>query len=171
MLAKKFKDHKNKVTYPCFVQPKLDGFRMMKESDGEVAWTRGGKEHVQECVGHLMWDTDHDMVDGELILPGNLPLQATSRAAKKFKPGLSETLLYCVYDIVDPRLPFDYRYSLLEEHFKNAPENVFLVPCTKVNNEDNCLKPILDTFRKGMRERSFVVGTVDMISVTDRTVC
>lgn len=46
MLAKKFEDHKDKLKYPCFVQPKLDGIRCIAvvEADGKVTlWSREQK--------------------------------------------------------------------------------------------------------------------------------
>lgn len=135
MLAHKFKGKEHKVTYPCFVQPKLDGFRMLKEGDGLTAWTRGGKKHVQACVSHLMWDTGVNMIDGELILPHMPPLQETSRAAKKFRPDVSPTLIYAVYDVVEPNLSFEGRYALLQGLAENAPPNIRVVETVRVENE------------------------------------
>lgn len=135
MLANKYRDKAHLVTFPCFVQPKLDGFRMLKEGNGKIAYTRGGKEHVRECVEHLMWDTGKIIVDGELMLPGNRPLQETSRAAKKFREGVSPTLLYFVYDIININMPFATRYDFLVELWKKAPENVVLVETVEVANE------------------------------------
>ena len=140
MLANKYKDKKHLVTYPCFVQPKLDGFRMLKEGDGKIAYTRGGKEHTRECVEHLMWNTGNVMVDGELMLPGNRPLQETSRAAKKFREGVSPTLLYFVYDVVEPDMPFAARSEMLRslvDRFGQAPApaNVVLVETLEVASE------------------------------------
>ena len=140
MLANKYCDKAHLVTFPCFVQPKLDGFRMLKEGDGKIAYTRGGKEHVRECVEHLMWDTGNVMVDGELMLPGNRPLQETSRAAKKFREGVSPTLLYFVYDIVEPNMPFRARSELLRSLVKQAPENVVLVETIEIANERELLE-------------------------------
>ena len=135
MLAHKWKEKKHKVEFPCFVQPKLDGFRMLKEADGKVAWTRGGKEHVRECVEHLMWNTGDSMIDGELILSHMPPLQETSRAAKKYRPGVSEELMYHVYDVVLEDVPFAIRYDFLKEFAKNSPENVILVETIEVKDE------------------------------------
>ena len=135
MLANKYETKKHTVEFPCFAQPKLDGFRMLKEADGTKAWTRGGKPHVPECVAHLMWDTQGNMIDGELMLPHMPPLQETSRAAKKFRPDVSPTLKYYVYDVVESELPFHLRYELLQELVKTAPENVELVETVLVNNE------------------------------------
>lgn len=147
MLANKYKDKKKHVVYPCHVQPKLDGFRMLKEADGTEAWTRGGKPHVQQCVEHLMWRTEC-MVDGELILPPFVengkqkfhPLQHTAAAAKKFRDDTSPTLLYCVYDIVDRALPFSERSVILQELALDAPDQVVVVETILVNNEDELLE-------------------------------
>ena len=135
MLANKYSEKSHLVTFPCYVQPKLDGFRMLKEGDGKIAYTRGGKEHTRKCVEHLMWDSDTVMVDGELILPHMPALQETSRAAKKFREGVSDTLVYCVYDLVLPDVPFAERYSMLALMILEAPENVRLVETLEVANE------------------------------------
>ncbi len=147
MLANKYKDKKKHVVYPCYVQPKLDGFRMLKEGDGAEAWTRGGKAHVQQCVEHLMWDSEGHMVDGELILPPFVvdgkqkfhPLQHTAAAAKKFNPDTSPTLLYCVYDIVAPDKSFSERSELLAQLAMDASDQVVVVETILVNNEDEML--------------------------------
>lgn len=135
MLANKYKDKKHLLKWPVFVQPKLDGFRMLKDGDGEAAWTRGGKQHVEECVKHLMWDTGDYTIDGELILPGNQKLQLTAQAAKKYKAGISETLMYHVYDVVIPELPYSKRLPILKKLLQNAPKNVILVPTLQVADE------------------------------------
>lgn len=135
MLANKYKDKQHKLNWPVFVQPKLDGFRMLKSGDGKTAWTRGGKEHVHACVKHLLWNTGKYTVDGELILPGNEKLQLTAQAAKAYKPGISEQLEYWVYDVVIPDMPYSQRLVILKGLLKNAPEKVKLVATVQVKNE------------------------------------
>jgi DNA ligase-1 len=134
MLAHVFADRVSTIKWPVYVQPKLDGFRMLM--DGDNAWTRGGKDHVEACVQHLMWDVGELTVDGELLLPGNRPLQETNSAAKKFRRGSSDTLEYHVYDIVEPSLSFAARWELLKDLFeKPHPKNVKLVPTVMVDTE------------------------------------
>ena len=48
MLANKYHERKHKIVWPCYAQPKLNGYRMLKEPDGKNAWTRWGKAHVME---------------------------------------------------------------------------------------------------------------------------
>ena len=140
MLAHKYKDRKHKVVFPCHVQPKLNGYRLLKEGDGESAWTRGGKSHVMECVEHLMWFTYEVMTDGELILPDMPLLQVTARAAKKFREGVSETLMYMVYDVVDKDNPFPVRYMSLKLLEPTFPDQVKLVTTIEIQNEEELFK-------------------------------
>ena len=137
MLANKFKDKKGKVEYPVIVQRKLDGNRMLQKN--KECWSRGGKDMVPECVAHLTFDTQGYTIDGELIMPGNVPLEETSQALKAFKPGISEQLTYQVYDVMVD-LPYSDRYDLLKKLLKNAPKNVKLVTGHVAKNEAEVMK-------------------------------
>lgn len=137
MLANKYHERKHKIVWPCYAQPKLNGYRMLKEPDGKQAWTRGGKPHVPECVEHLMWFTPEVMTDGELLLPDMPVLQVTARAAKKFrKDGSSASLIYMIYDKVDESNPFPVRYMSLKLLEPTFPDQVKLVETIMVNNEE-----------------------------------
>lgn len=135
MLAHKFIEHKKKVSFPVYVQPKLDGMRML--FDGETGWSRGNKEIIPQVIEHLKFDTTGTILDGELILPGNRPLQETMSAAKKYRKGISDTLEYCVYDVVRDDSSFDDRYAFLDFflHMSDTPVKVKLVPTYKCENE------------------------------------
>lgn len=132
MLAHKYRDKSHKIVWPAFIQPKLDGNRMI--FDGENAQTRGGKPFIDKVIEHVKFDTKGYIIDGELMLPGNVPLQTTMSAIKKYGP-LSPTLIYHVYDIVDENLTFEERFEILKELVKNAPENVELVETWKAHSE------------------------------------
>ena len=138
MLAHKFRDHTDKVEFPVFVQPKLNGMRML--FDGENGWSRGNKEIIPEVIQHLKFDTDGFILDGELMLPGNQLLQESMTAIKKFRPELSPTLIYHVYDVVDSDLPYAKRYQLIVDICRNAPKNVKIVQTELVKNEDDIMK-------------------------------
>lgn len=137
MLAQKFKDKKKKVIYPAIVQHKLDGNRMLQKD--RECWSRGGKDMVVECVKHLTFNTQGYTIDGELIMPGNVPLEETSQALKAYKAGISEQLTYQVYDVMVDK-PYTERYELLKTLLKNAPANVKLVPTITVQNEAEVMK-------------------------------
>ena len=135
MLAHKFKDNKSKVEFPVFVQPKLNGMRML--FDGDMGWSRGNKEIIPEVIEHLKFDTDGFILDGELMLPDNQLLQESMTAIKKFRPELSPKLLYHVYDIVDDSMPFSQRYEIIQDLVANAPKNVKLVKTVRASNESD----------------------------------
>lgn len=124
MLALVFEKRKHALTWPVYVQPKLDGHRMLM--DGTRAWTRNGKDHVKAAVQHLMFDTDGFTLDGEVMLPKGRYLAETSSAVKKAGAD-SKRLVYYVYDVVIDR-PYAERYELLKELLVDAPSNVELVP-------------------------------------------
>ena len=69
MLAAKWEDRLNKVEYPVYVQPKLDGVRCIANRDG--LWSRSGKQIVScphiEIALEPLFESDPDLVlDGEL---------------------------------------------------------------------------------------------------------
>jgi DNA ligase-1 len=138
MLAHKFKDHKGKVEFPVYVQPKLNGMRML--FDGEVGFSRGNKEIIPEVIQHLALETLGNILDGELMLPNNVLLQESMKAIKKYRPELSPELLYHVYDIVDNTRTFEERTELIEVLSKMFPNNVKVVPTYLCHNEADVMK-------------------------------
>jgi DNA ligase-1 len=133
MLAHKFTDHKGKVEFPVYVQPKLNGMRML--FDGTNGWSRGNKEVIPEVIQHLQFNTGGHILDGELMLPNNVLLQESMKAIKKFRPELSSQLLYHVYDLVDSDLPYEARLEIITELCAHAPANVKLVKTVRADDE------------------------------------
>ncbi len=133
MLAHKFKDNKHKVNWPVFVQPKLNGMRML--FDGQGGWSRGNKDVIPDVINHLSMDTAGFILDGELMLPGNVLLQETMTAIKRYRPELSPKLIYCVYDVVDESVSFEKRNKIVNDVCNVAPENVKIVNTYICHNE------------------------------------
>lgn len=133
MLAHKFADHKKKIEFPVYVQPKLNGMRML--FDGENGWSRGNKEVIPEVIQHLKFDTDGFVLDGELMLPNNQLLQESMKAIKKYRADLSPQLIYHVYDIVDDDLPYIKRYQVIKDILHNAPANIKFVNTIMAEDE------------------------------------
>jgi ATP-dependent DNA ligase len=133
MLAHKFSDHKGKADFPVFVQPKLNGMRML--FDGENGYSRGNKEVIPEVIQHLKFDTWGFILDGELMLPNNQLLQESMKAIKKYRPELSSQLIYHVYDVVASDKPYDIRMEILDTILKDAPKNVVRVKTVKATDE------------------------------------
>jgi len=129
MLAKEFQD--DKVIYPCYVQPKLDGMRCLKER----ASMRSRKNKEIETVGHIAKEDSGDIIlDGELYSHG-LSFQENMKLIKKYRKNVTEAIRYHVYDVVLDK-PFRERMIILQELLLTLKSNVILlVPTYTVNNK------------------------------------
>lgn len=133
MLAKDFKKEVKKVTFPCYVQPKLDGMRALgTEDDGFMS--RTGK--AIDTLGHIVLaDLENAILDGELYAHG-ISFQENMKLIKKYRPGETEQVMYHVYDIVMDA-PFEYRYrSLCYLLAKINNPNLQVVTTVLVTNMD-----------------------------------
>lgn len=116
MLAKEV--NWSKVTYPCLVQPKLDGVRCLmivkpnpQGNDSVVTFlSRSGKEyvtleHIAETIIQFIVDKDYDkpfILDGE-IYADDLTFQGISAAVKKEREDTLK-LRFRAYDIVNDKV-------------------------------------------------------------------
>lgn len=90
MLAEKYKDKKKSITYPVFIQPKLNGVRCQimydKNSDKIAMNSRGGGSyyipHISDKVFPYLSINQNLVLDGELYADGK-SLQQISGAARK----------------------------------------------------------------------------------------
>jgi DNA ligase-1 len=110
MLAKTLDE--SQLTFPCFVQPKLNGIRCLW--DGRTAWARSGlphPEHIQRLLASIQWP--HGVLDGELMLPiGHLFEEVQSAVASE--GPLSSQLTLETFDCIPPSpIPFRDRVDLL----------------------------------------------------------
>lgn len=123
MLAHKYEDRKHKIKFPCAVQPKYDGMRMV--TDGKSGWSRGNKEIIPDIIKHILpVETHGRILDGELVLPWFPKVNVTMSAAKKYQPGFSDKLIYIVYDILTDDVTFDfYTRNLVLENWIAACGN------------------------------------------------
>jgi DNA ligase-1 len=146
----KTKGQKKKIKFPCGLQPKFDGVRCLMNS--EKAWSRNGKLWKPEIVGHLMFDTNGSILDGELILsPEAGGFQKTTSAVTKVSE-LTPHLQYYVYDClpdennITSETSYEQRYKYLEYMFRSAelsgllPENVILVKTVNCKSEEHAVR-------------------------------
>lgn len=134
MLAHSYDKRSHNIEYPAFIQPKLDGTRML--TDGVTAWSRRGKDYIPEVVDHFMLkDRKYQvryrdkvldiLLDGELMLDHNLySFQESISAIKKFRKETSPLLQFHVYDLIAFNqdgvlidLSFRERYNILRTNF------------------------------------------------------
>lgn len=151
MLAKSFKDEKDKVVYPCLAQAKLDGLRILAHfKDGKVVLnSRKGKTydvnpHINEALQKVLEKNPSVVLDGEGFRKDITFQKITSLVKRDEAKAGSETLQYHVYDLFDTanmELTFEERYALLEKLVKeiNSP-HVILVKNKEINSADEVMK-------------------------------
>lgn len=108
MLAKVYQDYKDEVTFPVYVQPKLDGLRLIASKDG--LYTRNGKEyksipHIWTALKPLFDYNPKYVFDGEVYADKFAnDFNKICSLAKKTKPtpeDLTEAEKYIEYHIYD----------------------------------------------------------------------
>jgi ATP-dependent DNA ligase len=127
MLASKWEDSKDKITYPIFSQPKLDGIRCIVTKDG--MFSRNGKPiisapHIRESLSEV-FEVYPDMVlDGELYADKFAnDFNKIVSLVKKTKPtdaDLKESkknIQYWIYDLPDNDIQFGDRCDRLHDLF------------------------------------------------------
>lgn len=101
MLAKVYSKEKNKVKFPCYINPKLDGIRGLAMTSG--LYSRKGKKintvpHIEEEIIKLFGCNSQLVLDGELYVHGD-NFQKIISAAKRDEPNeQSAKLQYHIYD-------------------------------------------------------------------------
>ena len=152
MLASKWEDSKDKITYPIFSQPKLDGIRCIVTKDG--MFSRNGKPiisapHIFESLKPLFEVMPDLIFDGELYADKFAnDFNKIVSLVKKTKPtdaDLKESkknIQYWIYDLPNDSLTFGDRCDRLHELFENY--NIFNKHCVEVethicNDEDDVM--------------------------------
>jgi DNA ligase-1 len=142
MLADKWEDRKDKVEWPLWTQPKLDGIRCLATANG--LFSRGGKAfyavpHISKALESFFEDHPDAILDGELYCDKLAnDFNKISSLVKKTKPtekDLEESarvIEYHVYDTIDPNRSFHARESWLDT-------NLF----TKKTHDTGVIKQVL----------------------------
>lgn len=122
MLANKWEDRKKYISEPFYVQPKLDGVRLLVSKKG--CFSRTGKpvkgvEHLAKNLGDTEW------LDGECYAPNMTFEELTS--AFKMDPKSLDFHGFDYFDTKRPDLPFAERQRILKEKTKTVVDT-FLIP-------------------------------------------
>ena len=134
-----YKDQAKKVKYPCYISAKLDGFRMMVDSNGQ-AWSKQGEpldfpEHwkgLREVLAEVGGG------DGEVYCK-EMSLQSIRSAYLTPKED-TLNLEYWVYDVPVSGVPFEERRKILDKLsaivFEKGLNFVKVVPGILVDSEE-----------------------------------
>ena len=146
MLAAKWEDYKNKVEYPLYSQPKLDGIRCIVTKDG--MFSRNGKPiisapHIRKALDKLFKHEPDTILDGELYADKFAnDFNAIVSLVKKTKPTDADlkqsekNIEYHIYDIPSVDGTFKHRCIELDEIALDFPKCVKQVETHIVNNEN-----------------------------------
>lgn len=157
MLAKKWEDQKSKITYPCIVQPKLDGLRCLSDKNGLYYRSRKPIEscrHITDALSAFYKDDENAQLDGELYTHEYKDdFEVIVGAVKKTKKHetvedirLQEKIKYYIYDT--PRInklkakdSFTERYKKLSSNaLLQNKSNIVIVESKVANNEKELVK-------------------------------
>lgn len=123
MLANKWEDRKDKVVFPIYSQPKLDGIRCIVKEDG--MYTRTGKPidsapHIFNALAPLFANDPDLIFDGELYADKYAnDFNAIVSLVKKTKPNAKDladsakVINYHIYDLPSCKEVFTNRYKAL----------------------------------------------------------
>jgi len=137
MLAAKWEDYKDKIEYPIFSQPKLDGIRCIVTKDG--MFSRNGKAiisapHIRESLDKFFTHNPDLILDGELYADKFAnDFNAIVSLVKKTKPTAdnlkqsAKNIEYHIYDIPSVNETFNGRLEALNELYQYFPKCVKLV--------------------------------------------
>ena len=127
MLASKWEDSKDKITYPIFSQPKLDGIRCIVTKDG--MFSRNGKAiisapHIFESLKPLFETNPQLIFDGELYADKFAnDFNKIVSLVKRTKPTVEDlaeikkNIQYWIYDLPNEDDTFEIRSQALYDLF------------------------------------------------------
>jgi len=141
MLAMDYHKAGHRISFPCLVQPKLDGVRafIKKVSDDEVTITsRTGKEFPADLSHIEQWAVNNMEVglvlDGELYIHGK-ELEDIVSAVKKTKPSTADVEFW-IFDYVHPTDDFYKRIDWLSDNcFVGNCEPIIIVHTREASSE------------------------------------
>lgn len=141
MLAHDYLDYKDKVKFPIYTQPKLDGIRCIIREDG--MWSRNGKQiisapHIYEALKPWFEQNPDLILDGELYANKDVAdFNTIISCVRKTKPTTadletSKKIQYWVYDIPSVDGTFIERFEELRDF--NLPDCCVKVQTDQVDN-------------------------------------
>lgn len=159
MLAHDYNDYKDKIKFPIYSQPKLDGVRCIIRADG--MWSRNGKPiisapHIFESLKPLFENEPDLIFDGELYADRSVAdFNTIISCVRKTKPTQNDLnisaqfIQYHVYDIPSVDEIFTGRWRELDELNLDFPECVKMVETHVIKSENEISEWYLDYMKQG----------------------
>lgn len=157
MLAHEFRKHEKKIKFPCYIQPKLDGYRMIYNPITKKCTSRTGKEYsvlyqtelykeLEKCPYHL--DGELYRHDPSFAFENFGILRKVSTEANM---DILNQIQYHVYDIIDSTLSFSDRWSSIDKWFSKKPYKIQIVKVETLlcDTKDDFLTRHIDFVKKG----------------------
>lgn len=142
MLAHSYEDHAEKIVFPAFWQPKLDGIRCIAHRDGDdiILLSRKGKvfdtlDHIEQFLLELL--SPGDIFDGELYCH-NTPFQTVASWVKR-KQAATIKIGYHVYDMVSAHA-FEARHNELKNRLSGLTHPIVPVTTGTVDTHKDITK-------------------------------
>lgn len=147
MLAHDYNDYKDKIKFPIYSQPKLDGIRCIIRSDG--MWSRNGKQiisapHIFESLIPLFEKNPDLILDGELYADKSVAdFNTIISCVRKTKPTAAdlqlskESIQYYVYDL--PSCDGKFSDRAREYMSMDLPKCCIKVPIITIHMEEGIL--------------------------------
>lgn len=178
MLAHDYKKHKNKVIYPCMIQSKLDGMRMIyNTTTGQISTRQGNEYSIVKQSGLLYKELENLpkglILDGELYTSEiNFEALGVLRKTKELSIDDRNNLYkieYHIYDIVDVKLTFEERNQKIKDLFKICEyKKLIYVPTFLINNE-NEIKEYHGKFLEQGYEGTMLRNTKSLYKIKQRS--
>lgn len=139
MKAQNYKDFADRVVYPCYVQPKLNGLRCLSTDEQELM-SKAGEPY--KLPAHWLEDFNNlpeIPVDGEVFAgyqkQGGMSLQQINSAWKK--PNINTPRLkYYIYDIPVSGVEWADRLTMLMDLSKKTFKNIIVVEGKWCNTQE-----------------------------------
>lgn len=128
MLAQRYDKHGNKIKFPAYIQPKLDGIRCLGTLSGLMS--RLGKPinsvpHIEAAIQKLhdeYYDLTDVVFDGELYVHGHNFQDIIKKVKRDELHPDHEKIEYHIYDIADDSKPFEKRNAKLLNYLLDGPD-------------------------------------------------
>lgn len=143
MLVHDYTKNKQKINFPCYTQPKLDGYRMTFQNG--KCYSRSGKEFSilknTELFKELMSLNLNNILDGELYIHDpdfnfeNYGILRKDKLKNQQDIDKLSQIEYHVYDIILENQPFETRMLYLRRLLNSNLKFVKLVDTKECNNE------------------------------------